>query len=79
MEKLNARPHPRKSPFRNLQSEEKETLYNRLYLEYIVTSNGRWDTKVKRRIAKAKDVFTKLSPVIKKRKEKVETSLWTLK
>ena len=49
------------------------------YLGYMVTSDGRSDTEIRRRIAIAKDSFNKMKPILKNRNILMETKLRVLK
>ena len=49
------------------------------YLGYMITSDGRCTTEVKKRIAMAKDAFRNLSPILKNRNILMQTKLRVLK
>ena len=49
------------------------------YLGYIITSEGRCNTEIKRRIAIAKDSFSKLNPIFKNNNISIDTKVRVLK
>ena len=69
------------NPTCNLTSkgEKIKQVYKFKYLGYIITSDGRCDTEIKRRIAMAKDSFSKLSPIFKNRNISITTKFRLLK
>ena len=69
------------NPTCNLKSkgEKIKQVYRFKYLGYIITSDGRCDTEIKRRIAMAKDSFSKMSPIFKNHNISMITKFRVLK
>merc|ERR1711905_56379 len=60
------------NPICNLESkgEKINQVQKFKYLGYIITSDGKCVTEIKRRIGMAKDSFNKMKPILKNRKKK---------
>ena len=61
------------------QGEEIKQVEKFKYLGYVLTSDGRCDTEIKKRIAIAKDSFSKMKPILSNRNITMDTKLRVLK
>ncbi|GFO10328.1 endonuclease-reverse transcriptase [Plakobranchus ocellatus] len=53
--------------------------YQFKYLGFLIISDAKYDTKIKKRIATAKNTFNKMSPILKDRDISMKTNMRTLK